>query len=162
MERSGTGKSMIEQQTDNATRLAEKYPLMFTNPWNGVDVPDGWYDIVDNLCAIIQNHIDGVARNREWTIRWNENPVSPGQDDIRPVPELVPQVSVIQIKEKFGTLRFYYENHNDFVDGLVSMATAMTAITCETCGHPGRLRSTNRRWIRTLCDTHDAESAESI
>jgi hypothetical protein len=153
---------MIEQETGNATRLAEKYPLMFTNPWNGVDVPDGWYDIVDNLCAIIQNHIDGVARNREWTIRWNENPVSPGQDDIRPVPELVPQVSVIQIKEKFGTLRFYYENHTDFVDGLVSMATAMTAITCETCGHPGRLRSMNRRWIRTLCDTHDAESAESI
>lgn len=149
---------MSEQQTDNATRLAEKYPLMFTNPWNGVDVPDGWYAIVDNLCAIIQNHIDNATRQREWTIRWNEN--AENDDDIRPVPELIDQVSVIQIKEKFGTLRFYYENHNDFVNGLVSMATAMTAITCETCGNPGKLRSTNRRWIRTLCDTHDAESAE--
>ena len=45
-----------------------------------------------------------------------------------------------QVKEKFGTLRFYYTGGDDRIDGMVRMAESMSAVTCETCGAPGKLR----------------------
>ena len=65
------------------------------------------------------------------------------------------QVVVIQVKEKFGTLRFYYDGGDDHIHGLVRMAEAMSSVTCETCGVPGKQRSGG--WIRTLCDFHEEE-----
>lgn len=73
----------------------------------------------------------------------------------RPVPEACPQVVVEQVKEKFGTLRFYYRGGDDYVDGVVRMAEEMSAVTCEECGAPGRSRRGG--WIRTLCDAHAKE-----
>lgn len=71
----------------------------------------------------------------------------------RPVPEACSQVTVDQVKEKFGTLRFYYTGGDDYVDGVVRMAEAMTAFTCEQCGNAGETR--HGGWVRTLCDEHE-------
>lgn len=70
----------------------------------------------------------------------------------RKVPDRVDHVSVLQVKEKFGTLRFYYAGGDDTVAGMVSMAETMSACTCEVCGNPGKIRRTG--WYQTLCDTH--------
>ena len=51
--------------------------------------------------------------------------------DFREVPESIPQVTLDQVKEKFGTLRFYYSGGDDYISGLVSMAESMTGVTCE-------------------------------
>jgi hypothetical protein len=60
----------------------------------------------------------------------------------------------MQIKEKFGGLRFYYDGGDEYISGLVSMAESWAGNTCETCGEKGERRSGG--WIRTLCDKHEA------
>ena len=66
-----------------------------------------------------------------------------------------PEVEVSQVKEKFGTLRFYYEGGDEYINGLVSMAESMSEVTCEVCGNPGKRRAGG--WIKTLCDRHHEE-----
>ena len=73
-----------------------------------------------------------------------------------PVPEACPQVIATQIKEKFGTLRFYYLGGDDYCRGIESMAESMSAVTCEVCGSPGKLRKGG--WVQTLCDEHAKET----
>jgi hypothetical protein len=71
---------------------------------------------------------------------------------LRKVEDPVQQVVVTQVKEKFGTLRFYYDGGDDIIDGMVRMAEGMSGCTCEECGKPGGRRSGG--WIVTLCDEH--------
>ncbi len=154
--------------------LCEKYPKIFRDrnaPMNqtcmcwGFDCGDGWFNIIDMLCANIQSHITNVEQQREHTIKWNNQVNDPDYDwsdkasfikrEERPVPELIDQVVAIQVKEKFGTLRFYYNGGDDFINGLERMAESMSAVTCEECGSPGT--RTTGGWIRTLCETHKKE-----
>jgi len=60
-----------------------------------------------------------------------------------------------QVKEKFGTLRFYIcggdENtDHDAVRAAIDKAEELSTKTCEYCGKPGSLRSGS--WLKTLCD----------
>ena len=147
--------------------IREKYPKIFSQRCE-MSVGDGWYDIIDMLCANIQNYIDNVADRRKWAIKWNDEVNDPNYDwsdkasfikrEERVVPELIEQVVVTQIKEKFGTLRFYYDGGDEYIRGLEAMAESMTARTCEDCGSPGMARSTKqKRWVRVLCDKHALE-----
>lgn len=120
-------------------KLCNDYPKLFAQRhlpmtetamcW-GFECGDGWYNILSSLCSNIQSHID-----------WKNKS-----------PNKVKQVVVTQVKEKFGSLRFYYEGGDDYIRGLVSMAESMSAITCENCGNPGSIRG--RGWIYTACDQH--------
>lgn len=71
------------------------------------------------------------------------------REPLRTVPPECPQVVVEQVKEKFGTLRFYYQGGDDYIAGLVSMAESMTGITCESCGNPGE--SYSGGWVHVSC-----------
>jgi len=46
--------------------------------------------------------------------------------------------TVDQVKEKFGTLRFYCAS-NDRIRQYVRFAERLSAVTCEECGKPGRM-----------------------
>jgi hypothetical protein len=100
----------------------------------GFECGDGWFQILDSLMGNIQNHID-----------WNNKNFEKGYTQYK----YVPQVTLDQVKEKFGTLRFYYTGGDDYISGLVSMAESMSAVTCESCGHPGE--QTRGGWIKTNC-----------
>ena len=71
---------------------------------------------------------------------------------------LDPDYVVHQIKEKFGTLRYYWATSSDdpspeLSDALYAVtddAERISAITCERCGEPGVLQDT-RYWVKTLC-----------
>ena len=136
----------MKQEYD--TYLCTTFPKMFVNRYKpmtettmcwGFECGNGWYHIIRALCSNIQHHID-------WRNRKNElNPNQP----------IVPQVTVDQVKEKFGTLRFYYTGGDDYIDGLVSMAESMSGITCEQCGNPGS--TLGRGWLTTLCEKHAEE-----
>ena len=138
--------------------LCEKYPKMMVNRnrsmmettmyW-GFECGDGWFNILDQLMGNIQHHIYWKERQREVAIRFNSKAAS---GEMREVPEEISQVTVDQVKEKFGTLRFYYTGGDDYIDGLVSMAESMSGVTCETCGNPGK--STGGGWIKTVCEAH--------
>ncbi|UYQ73457.1 hypothetical protein OF122_06795 [Pelagibacterium flavum] len=61
----------------------------------------------------------------------------------------------LQVKEKYGTLRIYYEAEPDVVDGLdriIEAAEHLSGHICEKCGAPGELRPGG--YVRTLCDEH--------
>ena len=116
-----------------AKLMEERFPKMFTEPYGGFAVGEGWWPILTNLCANIQHHLN-------WKNKTSE---------------VVAQVTVNQIKEKFGGLRFYYSGGDDEISGMVSMAEAWAGNSCEECGAPGTSRSGG--WIKTLCDTHEAE-----
>lgn len=152
--------------------LREKHSLIFSQPCE-MSIGDGWFDIIDKLCANIQGHINAVAQNREWAIKWNNNVNDPDYEwtaftkrEEREIPELVEQVVATQIKEKFGTLRFYYHGGDDYIRGLEAMADSMSAVMCEECGKPGSLRNRKREqkhaWIRTLCERHADEQGYVI
>jgi hypothetical protein len=74
----------------------------------------------------------------------------------RDIAAIAPDYRVQQIKEKFGGLRFYCAlpdgSEDERIDGLIDVAEAAAARTCEVCGAAGRLRQGG--WLRTLCDDH--------
>jgi hypothetical protein len=137
----------MKQKLDET--LCKKYPLIFADRnksmmetcmcW-GFEHGDGWYNIIDSLCGQIQHHID-----------WQNKNFEKGHAQYKQVPQVV----VSQVKEKFGTLRFYYHGGDDVIDGMVRMAESWSAVACEECGAPGTQNS--RGWIKTLCETHRQE-----
>ena len=118
--------------------LIAKYPKIFQdyegNPGrcNWFGVPDGWLPIVDKLCGSIQSYIDRYTRYTE------EGPVKPIQ------------VTCVQMKEKFGGLRFYTNGNDDIVEGMISMAEYLCDHTCQDCGSEENIGRTGG-WITTLC-----------
>ena len=60
-------------------------------------------------------------------------------------------VKASQVKEKYGTLRFYTDGHTDEVDKLIDEAEAKSVVTCEVCGKPGKMRG--KSWLSIRCDS---------
>jgi hypothetical protein len=135
-----------------ANQMEEKYPKIFSGRYGGFAVGAGWWPIIEALCGQIQHHIDWKEKQRQWAITFNSKAAP---EELREVPDAVPQVTVEQIKEKFGGLRFYYQGGDDTVGGMVRMAERWADYSCEECGKPGTKRSGG--WIKTLCDEHEAE-----
>jgi hypothetical protein len=123
----------MEKYDEFEQRMKERFPNMFSQPYGGFAVGPGWWSIIESLCGNIQHYI--TWKNKES--------------------EVVAQVVVAQIKEKFGGLRFYYSGGDDTIDGMVRMAESWASNACEECGVPGKSRTGG--WIKTLCDEHDAE-----
>ena len=59
-------------------------------------------------------------------------------------------VCISQIKEKFGTLRFYINGGNDAVYDLIDKAEQESGEICEECGTKEGV-TTEGGWILTLC-----------
>jgi hypothetical protein len=72
----------------------------------------------------------------------------------RSVPEACPQVTAVQVKEKFGTLRFYHDGGDEKIHAMVDLAESFSARTCEVCGSPGKVRDGG--WVTVRCDIHAA------
>jgi hypothetical protein len=62
------------------------------------------------------------------------------------------RIRIDQIKEKFGTLRFYISGGVDEADEIIAVAQKRSAKTCEVCGRPATLCTVG--WYRTQCDDH--------
>ena len=127
----------MKQELDKL--LCERYPKMMVNReksmmetcmcW-GFECGDGWFNILDQLMGNIQHHIDWKNKKEE----------------------VVVQVTLDHVKEKFGTLRFYYTGGDDIIDGMVRMAESMSGVTCEECGNPGK--RIGGGWVTTVCEEH--------
>ena len=141
----------MKQELDQ--QLVEKYPKIFRDRnapmtetamcW-GFDCGDGWYNIINTLCFQIQNYLDWQNDSRKYLLENNPHN--------RPIPTEIPQVVAVQVKEKYGTLRFYVNGGDSHTDGMITMAEAMSAVTCEVCGNVGKRRGES--WIYTSCDRH--------
>lgn len=109
-------------------KIFEDFPELFELCRPSCD--DGWYDLIYTLCSQITNHL-----------KWNK------KDD---------KVQVVQVKEKFGGLRFYINGGPDEVHGMISMAEAMSYKICDVCGNKGETKRI-QGWYRTTCDIHRIE-----
>jgi hypothetical protein len=56
---------------------------------------------------------------------------------------------VLQVKQKFGTLRFRASHHTDAIDQRIARAQEQSSRTCEICGQQGRLAD-----LKTRCEGH--------
>jgi hypothetical protein len=127
--------------------LCKKYPKIFANRqktcmcWGFPG--NGWLFLIDSLCENIQNYID----NPPWQLNEKtgkyENPKKP----------TCPQVVALQVKEKFGGLRFYCRGGDHYTNALIAMAESMSYRICENCGKMDETVSRNsKRWIKTTCE----------
>ena len=141
----------MDQELQN--KLYEKYPQFFVNkdktPMEspmcfGIEVQNGWYQILSNVCWMIRQHED----NKRWRKKYLEEN---DPEKLAAEPEYFP-VKFDQVKEKYGGLRLYFSGGDDYVEGLVSMAEAISYYVCEVCGNKGEANKGG--WISVRCETH--------
>lgn len=98
---------------------------------------------------------------------WRRQNFHGWQSLVSPLIDLCEQhgVEILQIKEKFGGLRFYVGEMSD--ENVASLSTAINVAEdasfriCQDCGAPGVLRGGG--WLRTLChDCHAKRQHETI
>lgn len=141
----------MDQELQN--QLFEKYPQFFSNKDKGIqsscmawgcECGNGWYEILASLCWMIRQHEDNKALTKKY-LEENDS------EKLKQEPEYFP-VKFDQIKEKYGTLRVYFSGGDEYVEGLVSMAEAISGKICEVCGNKGQPNKGG--WIATLCEVH--------
>jgi hypothetical protein len=100
------------------------------------EVGNGWCDLLERACARIRAAVltDGGSFH------------------------------ATQVKEKYATLRFYWEGAlspaaTTKVEDAIDLAEARSACTCEICGELGRLYGLG--WLMTRCATH-AEGRSAV
>ena len=123
-------------------QLFERYPAIFAERYLsdtktamcwGISTGDGWFQLIDALCARLQ-----------WETDNNE----------------APQAGATQVKEKFGTLRFRIHDATERQDGMLALATELSSRICDICGSPGSTVNVGR--VRaTRCATHADTEAHS-
>lgn len=92
--------------------------------------------------------------------------VGPGWQDLitqlhLKLSEVDPDYKIIQIKEKFGGLRYYCEfsggltfEQFEYAQAAVRKTEQESEETCEECGARGRTSRWGGNWYRTLCKEH--------
>lgn len=104
---------------------------------------------------------------------WGKYLPEPGWDEIlldldRRLAEIDPSYTLLQAKEKFGTLRVYVSASDGAEPGATDrmrtetmLAENWSSTTCEYCGAPGKARHSG--WIKTLCDNcHEEREAKRV
>ena len=103
---------------DRAQKLYDRYPYIFTERLlpadrtamsRGIETGDGWFTLIDALCARLQWDTDHCHE---------------------------PQPVATQVKEKFGSLRFRIHLETESQKGMLDLAWALSERLCETCGCP--------------------------
>jgi hypothetical protein len=115
--------------------LVAKYPSFFRDykgdmqetcmAW-GMEHGDGWHKLFSELNERIAQYLS-----------THKNP---------------PDFYWSQVKEKYGTARWYYNGGDDIISDLVDFYEGATVHTCETCGEGGKLRG--KGWLYTSCNEH--------
>jgi hypothetical protein len=93
-------------------------------PW-GFECGDGWFKLIYDLSKEITDYCSAVGIE---------------------VPETT------QVKEKFGTLRFYLMNESEAITEMIEDAENKSANTCEVCGYKGKLMG--KSWLKVRCPQH--------
>jgi len=159
-------------------QLCEKYPQIFKNRFGspketlmcfGFECGDGWYNIIDILCGKLTSEYRSAKGQYEYIKDKVNQPTYGFKDNGDPVGKIITQELIderkakmdeealkvpvaVQIKEKFGGLRFYVHAATDKHYNYISFAESMSYRTCEECGAPGKTYTDG--WHKTLCDIH--------
>ncbi|MEB0042640.1 hypothetical protein [Pseudomonas sp. MH10] len=114
---------------DLLPRLQARYPTLLGDVLlREIGCFPGWFQLLDDLCAALQNHLDAH-------------------------PEVV-TITVVRIKEKWGQLRFNFRGGDEVCRDLVDAAGRASSTVCEVCGSNGKLRLVSERWYGVRCLSH--------
>lgn len=91
---------------------------------------DGWF----NLLTQLSRDIEAIA---------NQMKMAGYDDDELPI--------ALQVKEKFGGLRFYMANETSEIRVLIEQAQRTSFLLCEMCGEDGK-GFDDDGWRRTVCE----------
>lgn len=161
----------MRKELDEA--LCAKYPLIFGDRnkpmtetamcW-GFCCGDGWYNLIDTLCAHLYSDYRNAKERYEYAkecletnggkTQWGKPVTAEEVEEKRlKMEEEAQKVPVAsQVKEKFGGLRFYVNGATEKHWNYISFAESMSYRICEVCGSPGKVHTNG--WHRTLCDIH--------
>jgi hypothetical protein len=107
--------------------LRDRYPEFFSSaPLREIGCLSGWLDLIDELCNTLKAYLKAH-------------------------PE-VPQIRVRQVKEKFGSLRFYYSGGDTACRDLIASAEERSRSICDVCGQAGTLGG--EHWLSVRCLDH--------
>lgn len=108
--------------------MRRRFPAMLEST-RDFGIYPGWWPLVEELCEHLQ--YEAAARKE-------------------PVP------TVLQIKEKYGQLRFYIHGAaaGGVHDAVIDFAERLSARVCEKCGAPGRLVVDASGYWHTACGVH--------
>lgn len=121
--------------------LCKKYPFLIPrNRWTGEVVedydysyteldamPDGWRKVFgEQMCEEIQNELNKLSEEDKLKYR------------------------ILQIKEKYGYLRWYSNWHTDEIAKIITKYEELSERTCIKCGAPATKISLG--WISPWCD----------
>jgi hypothetical protein len=159
----------MRKELDEA--LCAKYPQIFRDRngdmrttlmcW-GFECGDGWYNIIDILCGKLTSEYRSAKSRYEHLMKVGVGNVLYGTKTVEQeaidaakltMDEEEKKIPIaVQIKEKFGGLRFYVQAATDKHYNYISFAESMSYRTCEECGAPGKTYTDG--WHKTLCDIH--------
>ena len=88
---------------------------------------DGWYSLIHNFCEEVKRLYKSKNAN-------------------------INELTIYQIKEKYGTLRIYLGNCIKGTEQIVQRYEMLSSKVCEVCGRKGKMRI-NNGWIKVLCDS---------
>jgi len=109
----------------------------------GFECGNGWFDLIYQLCSDIMEYFLTEYDNND--MYYHDVPA---------------YFSVVQVKEKFGSLRFYITSAPEYIHDLIYEAELKSYSICEHCGkehkQTGKTYTSYYRdklpWILTLCD----------
>ena len=117
----------------NTEKLYKDFPKLYSHHkqpcretcmcW-GFSCGDGWFKLIYELSSTIQSYIDNNK---------------------------APQVVVVQVKEKYGGLRFYTQGEDRLIHGMIWFADSLSYSICEMCGSMKNVTQNKKGWISTLC-----------
>lgn len=114
---------------EKSYQLITIYPDLFNELHNkscislfGIECEDGWFELLKDCIAELKE----ICEKEGINIKAN------------------------QIKEKYGTLRFYVSEENDAIAKAIMKAEKRSAKTCENCGKEGELKNRGY-WLYTQC-----------
>ena len=158
-------ESSESSQTSRLEALTERYPLLFTKgeqePFTlfGFECGDGWYNILHAAFDALYSPFKNAQMRMKWCVEQtqkhpdDEKARAQAQEAIEHLDACQQALPLfVQIKEKFGSLRMYYDGGDARAAGIVDMAETLSSCTCEVCGATATTRL--GRWVSTLCDVH--------
>ena len=121
-----------------STKLYERFPDLYRQHslsmretamcW-GFDHDDGWFDLIWMLSLALEDEAKTTG-----TV-----------------------IEAVQVKEKFGGLRFYHSGSTERTHNLVSTVERLSEMTCEVCGKRGQTCTRGGTWLKTVCKAHAEE-----
>lgn len=123
----GAIQIVCNMNEENTQKLLQAAPSIYGDNFY-FECGDGWFDILLEASIQLENQIKTYPKEER------ENVVA------------------LQVKEKYGTLRFYISYYTEEIDEIIERVETKSACTCEICGKPGRVMG--GFWLYTACDEH--------